>query len=84
MIAILSDQPGLLGPKVNERYLTLHRNLGAIFSGPKESVLKSIPFTLSVFFTYHVEITLKGISVITLTWFPHGNKKDCQQKWNTP
>ena len=35
---------------------------------------------LAVFFCYHVETTLKGISLITLTWFQHGSKKDCQFK----
>ena len=36
------------------------------------------------FFSYHVKTALNGISLITLTWFPHGSKKDCQQKWNKP
>ena len=31
-------------------------------------------FTL---FCYHVKTTLKGISPVTLRWFPHGSKKEC-------
>ena len=45
--------------------------------------LKSIRFKCALFFaTYHVETTLKGISLITLTWFPHGSKKECTLKAN--
>ena len=42
---------------------------------PDSTYLKSIPFKLAVFFCYDVEIILKGISQIILTWFPHGSKK---------
>ena len=31
---------------------------------------------------YHMETTLKGVSLIMLTWFPNGSKKDCKLKWN--
>ena len=33
-------------------------------------------------FCYHVETTLQGIGLITLTWFPHGSKKECTLKAN--
>ena len=28
--------------------------------------------------------TFKGFSKITLSWFPHGRKKDCKLKWSNP
>ena len=46
--------------------------------------LKSIPFNLAAFLATMWKPLSRGISFITLTWFPHGSKKDCQQKWNKP
>ena len=33
-------------------------------------------------FSYHMETNLKGISLVTLTWFPYGSKKEYTLKAN--
>ena len=53
--------------------------MGGVTNGVGSWRSKVYSIQFGSFFSYHVETTLKGISLITLKWFPHNSKKDCQQ-----